>query len=313
MEIYQLRAFLAVARHGHLTRAATQLHLTQPAVSKQIKALEGELGVFLFERQPTGMSLTSEGIELLSHAERTLTAAMDLLQVARQLRTEVIGDLLLGTIIDPETLRLGDVLKTLLLIAPGLQPRLKHGISGSILARVSAGELDAGFMLGPVDDPELEATELRCLTYRIVGPSAWRDRLASAGLKELCCMPWVGTPSGSSQHRLVRDLFEAEGLHFKTVVEADQESSMADLASSGVGLATMREDLAWQAEARGSLTIWRGRKLSCVLSFVHRRARRDEPFLRAAVQAVSRVWSTSHSEEASTHENSPLAALTLTE
>ena len=61
MEIYQLRTFLAVARLGHLTRAAEQLHLTQPAVSKQVKALEQELGVLLFERQPTGMVLTSEG------------------------------------------------------------------------------------------------------------------------------------------------------------------------------------------------------------------------------------------------------------
>jgi DNA-binding transcriptional LysR family regulator len=56
MEIYQLKAFLAVARVGHLTRAADQLHITQPAVSKQIKALEEELGVLLFDRLPTGMS-----------------------------------------------------------------------------------------------------------------------------------------------------------------------------------------------------------------------------------------------------------------
>jgi DNA-binding transcriptional LysR family regulator len=54
MEIYQLRAFLAVARHGHLTRAAEQMHISQSAVSKQIKALEDELGVVLFARTSSG-------------------------------------------------------------------------------------------------------------------------------------------------------------------------------------------------------------------------------------------------------------------
>ena len=59
MELYQLRTFAAVAEESHLTRAAERLHLSQPAVSGHIKALEGELGVRLFDRAPTGMELTS--------------------------------------------------------------------------------------------------------------------------------------------------------------------------------------------------------------------------------------------------------------
>jgi DNA-binding transcriptional ArsR family regulator len=52
MEIYQLRAFVTVAKIGHLTRAAEVLHVTQPAVTGQIKALEEELGIALFDRRP---------------------------------------------------------------------------------------------------------------------------------------------------------------------------------------------------------------------------------------------------------------------
>ena len=61
MEIYQLRAFLTVARLGHLTRAAERLHISQSAVSKQIKELEDELGVILFDRPSSGTSLTRSG------------------------------------------------------------------------------------------------------------------------------------------------------------------------------------------------------------------------------------------------------------
>jgi DNA-binding transcriptional LysR family regulator len=58
MEFYQLRSFVAVAEAGHLTRAAEKLHVSQPAVSAQIKALEDELELALFERTSSGMVLT---------------------------------------------------------------------------------------------------------------------------------------------------------------------------------------------------------------------------------------------------------------
>ena len=72
MEIYQLRAFVTVARIGQLTRAAEALHVTQPAVTGQIKALEEELGVSLFDRRPGRIALTRAGERLLPEAEKVL-------------------------------------------------------------------------------------------------------------------------------------------------------------------------------------------------------------------------------------------------
>ncbi|HVR94792.1 MAG TPA: LysR family transcriptional regulator, partial [Casimicrobiaceae bacterium] len=68
MELNHLQSFIAVARLGHLTRAAETLHLSQPALSGQIKALEENLGVTLFERSSSGMSLTTSGRLLLEDA-----------------------------------------------------------------------------------------------------------------------------------------------------------------------------------------------------------------------------------------------------
>jgi len=78
MEIYQLRTFVTVAQQGHLTQAAEVLHLSQPAVTAQIKAIEEEVGMPLFERTAGGVVLTLAGQELLPQAQDILAAARQL-------------------------------------------------------------------------------------------------------------------------------------------------------------------------------------------------------------------------------------------
>ncbi|WP_218280356.1 LysR family transcriptional regulator [Verrucomicrobium spinosum] len=77
MEFYHLRTFLTVADEGHLTRAAEKLMTSQPAVSAQLRALEDEVGMKLFERTSKGMVLTSAGRSLREQAERIVEAAKD--------------------------------------------------------------------------------------------------------------------------------------------------------------------------------------------------------------------------------------------
>ncbi len=74
MDLNHLRSFVAVAKFGHLTRASEALHLSQPALSSHIKTLEEQFGVTLFERTPTGMTLTPSGRRLLVEAEQIIGA-----------------------------------------------------------------------------------------------------------------------------------------------------------------------------------------------------------------------------------------------
>src|SRR6185437_5336835 len=113
MDIIQLRAFVMVAREGNLTRAAEKLHVTQPAVSLQIKSLQAALDLQLFSRNTGGMSLTEDGAKLLPYAERVLAAFIEFRQGAEALHTTISGSLALGTILDPEFTRLGQFLKRL--------------------------------------------------------------------------------------------------------------------------------------------------------------------------------------------------------
>jgi DNA-binding transcriptional LysR family regulator len=290
VELYQLKAFLAVARSGALLRASKQLHLTQSAVSKQIKSLEDELGVLLFERAPTGMTLSAAGRRLLPHATRTVDQANTLASVAASMRGKVSGTLRLGTIVDPDSIRLGPLLAALLQFYPHLDVSLVHGISGAVLHRLRAGEVDAGFHLGTVKDAQIAVRPLALEHYRVVAPAAWADRLRDATWDDLATMPWLATPPGSSQHGLVDQMFAERGLTYATVVEADQEASMIELIQSGVALGLMRERVAAAALGSGQVVAWPGARLPCPLSLLYRRASEAEAVIQALLATLQIVW-----------------------
>src|SRR6476646_6482306 len=88
MDISQLRAFVTVAREGNLTRAAELLHVTQPAVSLQIKSLQQALDLQLFIRIPSGMALTDDGAKLLPIAERAIAGLAEFRQSAAGLHAD---------------------------------------------------------------------------------------------------------------------------------------------------------------------------------------------------------------------------------
>ena len=290
MEIYQLRAFLTVASTGHLTRAAEILNLTQPTVSKQVKALEDELGVTLFERTSSGMTITKPGELLLEHARKTLSNALDLVNTAKKMQGEVAGTVRLGTIIDPDYIRLGMLLRRIVSFYPKMEIRLAHGISGSIMEQVAARKLDCGFYLGEVDDPAMCTLRLSTLTYLVVAPPAWAGKIAEAGWQEVAAMPWVGTPVYSSQHRLVREMFQEYGGELTTVAEADQESSMASLVKMGVGLCLLRNDVAMAAQGKGELIIWDKIEQHCALSFIYLKSCSSDVGVNALLGVVKDVW-----------------------
>lgn len=290
MELYQLRSFAAVAEHGHLTRAAERLHVSQPAVSAQIRALEDELGVALFERGASGMTLTPAGSTLLPLASRVIGAAADLKSRARSLEGEVAAHLRIGTLADPETLRLGDLLARAVERHPLLHLDLRHEVTGVAFAKVRDGELDASFYYGPLRHPSVSALTLRPMTYRVVVPAAWRERVAGGDWARVASLPWVMTPAISSHHALASKLFHARGRTPDTIVEADNESVVRSLVVAGVGAGLMRDDLALDAERAGEVAVWPDARLETTLQFIHARERGGEPAIAALVALVADTW-----------------------
>lgn len=145
MEIRQLAYFAAVAEELSFARAAQRLHIVQPAVSQQIRRLERELGVQLFERTSRRVRLTAAGERLLPEARSVLSAADRTRQVAAEIAAGDAGILRLGT---SQGLgeRLDEILSELARRAPGVRVRLVAATAGERLEQVRSGRLDAAFV-----------------------------------------------------------------------------------------------------------------------------------------------------------------------
>ena len=300
MELYQLRSFAAVAEVGHLTRAAERLHISQPAVSAQIKALEDELGVTLFERVSSGMVLTSAGRKLLPAAEKVLDAAQALRSRARSLQGEVVGRVRVGTVSDPEFTRAGEFLAHALQAHPLLEIEIHHEVSGIAFEKVRDGGLDASFYYGNLEHPDVVAMPLVDFAYRIAGPAIWGDRIRHASWDEIVQMPWILAPQVSTLRTLVEDFFAQRGSAPAIRVEADNEAMIRSLVIAGGGIALLREDAALEAAAAGEVALWNRVRLETTLSFLYLRLRENDPEIRALLEILHEIWTS-----ASTVANEP--------
>lgn len=289
MDLIQLRAFITVAREGNLTRAAERLHLTQPAVSLQIKSLQAELNLQLFTRKPKGMALTDDGAKLLPFAERVINSMMEFRQGADALHSTLSGALAVGTILDPEFIRLGPFLKRLVESYPQLSTQLQHGMSGWVLQQVKAGALDVGYYLGQ-PGKEFHHQVLTQFSYYVVAPHGWKSRVAGKDWPALAKLPWIWSPPESVHNRLLTKTFAQYKLTPNKVALVDQEPSMLDLVKSGVGLSLVREAVALREAHAHGLVIANAVSLATELSFIALNRRKNDPTIAAVFELVKNIW-----------------------
>jgi DNA-binding transcriptional LysR family regulator len=161
MELRHLRYFIAVAEELSFRGAAARLHMAQPPLSAQIKALERDLGVRLFERTTRSVQLTPAGRVFLDEARGVLTASVQAEQRAKEAEHGLAGTLRVGIIAPVANVWLAGILRRFRQQFPGVQLSLFDLTSIEQLRRLSAHELDAGLVRPPIIFPELE--------YKFVG------------------------------------------------------------------------------------------------------------------------------------------------
>ncbi|MBO9413437.1 MULTISPECIES: LysR family transcriptional regulator [unclassified Ruegeria] len=300
-DIRILNAFVAVAQEGNISRAAKRLHLTQPAVSLQLKRLAEDTGLELFHRTSKGVELTRDGEALVAKAEKVQNAISEFGQTARRINGNVRGSLRLGTIVDPDFIRLGTFLAALVDGYPDLQTKLVHGISGDVINRLINDQLDVGFFLGELEEfePKTEdqtgslfyQRELTKFTYRVIAPAGWRNRIQGKDWSELATMPWIGTPQNSVHQRLLTRIYGDLDTQPEPVCLVDQEPSMLAMVRSGIGLSLCRESIALEEMQNRGLAVSDRVRIETCLRFVTLSAKKKDPNVEAAFDALDSTWS----------------------
>src|SRR5262249_11989904 len=153
MELRHMRYFVAVAEERNFTRAAARLHLAQPSLSRQIRALENELGVTLLHRGRGGITLTAAGNEYLAQARKLLADSAAAARVTQAVGRSEHRQLLSGTV-EPLISRglLAKILQNFSSSQPEVRVDLRELFSVEQHRLIAARELDAGFVYRPPED-----------------------------------------------------------------------------------------------------------------------------------------------------------------
>ena len=237
MEILQLETFLAVASYGGFHRAAEALHISQPAVSARISALEHSLGTRLFERGPAGFSLSAAGKTLRPHAEQLLRQVAVARQAVHELRPAFGGALPIAASLSICTYLLPEVLKNYQSKHPEVVVSVRSGNSAQVLKMVLDGEVEFG-LARSLHHPEVETISLRDDPLILVGhPRHTAMSSRKVRLEEVESLPIISYDRGSSDWTLTNGLFRRAGLLPNIVLEVETIEACKRMVLRKLGLA----------------------------------------------------------------------------
>ncbi len=287
MELYQLKTFLVIARTGNLTRAAAELHASQPTLSGQLKALEDELSVTLFVRTPRGMELSLAGKRLRDKAQEVTDRATELAVLAASLAHDSPARCRVGLNTTATALRLPQLVAILAGTAPRLSLELHQGQTNTIIEDVARGELDAGFFFGRCAQAGIASSRLAEVELAIVGPAAWKRALTRASWEDLMEKSWVLPPETCPFYGKTRELLLPLGRWPSDRVIADDEATTLDLVRAQAGIALLPASM---VEGEKGVHIVRRTQTQIELAFAWQGARSEASQLRPVLRALGQIW-----------------------
>jgi LysR family transcriptional activator of glutamate synthase operon len=249
MELRQIRYFAAVARHRHFTRAAEELGLAQPALSQQVRSLEGELGVMLIDRSGRRVRLTDAGEGFLVWAERILAdvagAETEMAEFAGLSRGRV-------TVGSTPVQTLGRVDLSGLLAAfharyPGVEIALREETTPTMIEELQLGRIDValGALMGDSLPPGIVAEPL--FAEELVAIVATTHPLADRSavpLAELAKERFVLAKPGSPIRRTLEEAAATAGASIRVSFETSEQTLVRAIVSRGLAVAVVPRSLA---------------------------------------------------------------------
>lgn len=241
MDLRQLRYFIAVAEEGSFSRAATRLHVSQPPLSTQVKALEDELEVALFARSNRGVSLTPAGTAFFQEARAILARLEQARRNARQAASEDVGTLAVGFVSIAAYGILPPALKGFRAAYPHVEVQLQELTTDAQIRELRAARLDLGIGLAPVDEPDLEFERVQREELILAAPSGTPAARGTGpvNLRDLAREEFILAPRDIAPglYDLTLSHCRAAGFAPRISQHARQMQTVVSLVSCGMGVA----------------------------------------------------------------------------
>lgn len=241
-DIRQLRAVIAVAEFGSFTRAASALHLSQPALTVQVRTLEQALGLPLFDRNTRSVSPTRAGRELIPELRRLLTGLDGALAQARQSAQIARGIVRIAVLPSAASGILPDVIASFRSSHPAIDFVLRDVIASEVVALTVSEEVDLGITGGIVGTTELdvllEGTDRMHAVFPAGHPLDRDPRLTLAAVGQY---PLILMSRATSVRAVVDAAIAASGLQAQVAAEATYMSTAVGMVRAGLGVAILPE------------------------------------------------------------------------
>jgi LysR family transcriptional regulator, nitrogen assimilation regulatory protein len=254
MDIKHLRALLAVAETGSVTRAAEMLHIVQPAVSRQLKLLEEDVGTAVFERGRYGMELTEAGEILVEHARRALQELDRAKAEIQPDRAGISGDVTLGLLPSTAGLLAGPLVSAVRDRYPGIRLRVTVGYAGHLQRWLETGEIDAALLYNPKATPTIQVQTLLEESLWLVGPPSFAsDSTQPMAFSDLAGQPMIMTSAPHGIRSLLEQACRDMGVTFEVVAETNSMEVQKTLVAHGHGFTVLPALAVSNDVARGEL------------------------------------------------------------
>lgn len=243
MELTQLKYFRAVSRHEHFTRAAEELHIAQPSLSKAISNLEEELGVALFDRDKRSVHLNGYGQAFLRRAERILAELDEAVTEIRDMKAGAAGGIHIASAFLLDTPgQLADFVGKFYFDHPNIHVHVFYQDTSSMADMLKSRRVDFALATGRFNVPGVEEKEL--LSYRL-GLVVSRDhelaRRKSVRLGELTEYPFLSNNSSPNLHDSIYEICAKAGFRPKIAFECDNSDLIGEAVSRGMGISFVTE------------------------------------------------------------------------
>jgi DNA-binding transcriptional LysR family regulator len=286
MEIRQLEYLVAVAEEASFTRAAARVHVAQPGISAQIRRLESELGLELFDRSGRTVRLTQAGSSVLPYARAALAAVASARVAIDDLHGLVRGRVSVGMVTACTSVAFTDLLSSFHALHPGVELSLSEANSDEMIEALRDGTLDLAWIgvAGPAPAGIATQAIVDDAIVAAVGPDHPLSSRSSIGLRDLCMHTLVALPAGTGVRSALDAACAAAGLTPQVAFEANALDVVARLARQGMGVAILPESVAAAlADELHALAIVRPR-IRSRLELAWRAAGPASPAARALVE-----------------------------